>query len=168
MSTEVSIKPLSVEYEAYMWDLLYRSIFKAKTNENISREIKDLPDLKKYVENYGSRDGDLGYIVLNDKNQPVGAVWIRYFDDDYNTWGYVDSKTPEMNIALEDGYRGEGLGGKMIDKMFESLPDCVEQISISIHPENRCVSLYSRKGFVEIEKRDPAIVMLKKCKKSEN
>lgn len=158
---DVKITNLRAEYEAFMWDVLYRNIFTGKTNKDLERDMEDLPDLKKYIEDYGQRKGDFGYIALNKENQPIGAVWIRFFNDDYHSWGYIDEQTPEMNIVLEKDYRNGGIGTKLMDTIFENLPKDVKRISISIHPDNRCVSLYKRYGFEQVEYRKPAIVMVK-------
>ncbi len=156
------VKDLNPEYEAFMWELLYKNIFVARENGSADREIEDLPELKNYIEDWGKRDDDIGFIVLDEKNQPVGAAWSRLFSEDDQMWGFVDEQTPEMNISVINAHRGKGLGSRLLETMFAELKGKYEQVSLSVHPENRCVGLYKRCGFSVYDSDATALTMLKK------
>ncbi len=162
MTAGYVIKPLSSDYEAFMWKLLYDNIFVARDNGSADRELEDLPTLKKYIENWGKERGDLGYVAIDQDNQPVGAVWTRVFDEDDETWGFVDDQTPELNIATIETFRSKGAGSALLKEMIDLLRAYQHSaVSLSVHPDNRCISLYKRFGFTVYETHNNALTMKK-------
>ncbi len=162
MTAGYVIKPLSSDYEAFMWKLLYDNIFVARDSGTADRELADLPTLKKYIENWGKERGDLGYVAIDNDNQPVGAVWTRVFHEDDETWGFVDEQTPELNIATIETFRSKGAGSALLKEMIDLLRAYQHRaVSLSVHPNNRCISLYKRFGFAVYETHDNALTMKK-------
>jgi len=157
-----TIKPLRAEYEGFLWDLLYQDIFEAREESPAHRSMDDLPLLKRYMQHWGEREGDFGLLALDENNQPLGAVWVRVFDDKHKGWGYVDNSTPELNIALRQDYRNKGIGTQMLVKLIEELKGKYAQLSLSVNPHNPSVRLYERFGFEKYEDARPAITMVKK------
>lgn len=157
----VQIKPLRAEYEAFMWELLYNAIFVARESDTPNRELKDLPNLKHYIEHWGEKDGDYGLIALDEGNQPLGAVWVRNFTKEDPAWGFVDETIPELNIALVPRARNQGVGTQLLMQMLGYLKGRVEKVSLSVNPKNPSVRLYERFGFVEVTASGPAITMIK-------
>lgn len=160
----MNIKPLRAEYEAFMWELLYKTIFEAREEGPPNRDIKDLQGLKHYIEHWGEQDGDHGLIALDEGNQPMGAIWVRQFVKEDEAWGYVDDQTPELNIALSPKYRNKGVGTQLLMQMLGYLKGKVPQVSLSVNANNPSVKLYERFGFEVYKEVPPAITMLKKFK----
>lgn len=158
----IQIKPLRAEYEAFMWELLYKAIFEARETDRPNRDIKDLPDLKHYIEHWGEKEGDYGLIALDEGNQPMGAIWVRRFSAFEPAWGFVDDKTPELNIALLPKCRNQGVGTQLMMQMLGYLKGRVDQVSLSVNPNNPSVRLYERFGFEKYADKPPGITMLKK------
>ncbi len=166
MTAGYVIKPLSSDYEAFMWKLLYDNIFVARESKTADRELEDLPTLKKYIENWGKLRGDLGYVAIDQNNQPIGAVWTRMFNEDDETWGYVDEQTPELNIATIETFRSKGAGSALLREMIDLLKAYQHSaVSLSVHPDNRCISLYKRFGFVVYKAYKNAVTMKKELNK---
>jgi ribosomal-protein-alanine N-acetyltransferase len=159
-----SIKPLRAEYEAFMWELLYRAIFEARDTEHPNRDLKDLPELKHYIEHWGEKKGDYGLVALDESNQPIGAVWIRQFSETDQAWGFVDEQTPELNIALVPDHRNTGIGTKLMVQLLKDIEGKFNQLSLSVNPKNPSVRLYERFGFVKYADAPPAITMVKAMK----
>lgn len=157
----VQIKPLRAEYEAFMWELLYNAIFEARESSAPNRELKDLPDLKHYIEHWGEKPGDYGLIALDEGNQPLGAVWVRNFTEDDPAWGFVDEQTPELNIALVPKARNQGVGTQLMMQMLGYLKGRHQKVSLSVNPKNPSVRLYERFGFEKYADCGPAITMVK-------
>ncbi len=157
----IKIKPLLSDYEAFMWQLLYDTIFVARENELADRDLEELPTLKRYIKNWGDKNGDEGYVAIDENNQPLGAVWVRLFNDEEHAWGYIDSETPELNIAIDKRVRNNGIGTLLLEKMFESLSKKYKAVSLSVNVNNRCVSLYKRIGFNVYKETENELVMRK-------
>lgn len=155
------LKSLKSEYEAFMWELLYQNIFVARRFELAEREMDELPTLKKYIEDWGSRQNDCGFVAIDANNQPIGAVWARTFSAQDQVWGYVDQDTPELNIAVLETHRNQGVGDALLTAMLDKLKKRFVRVSLSVNPKNKSVNLYKRHGFSVHHSYENAVTMIK-------
>ena len=81
-----------------------------------ARDIIEMPELKLYIEEFGTRRGD-NCLVADFGGKAAGAVWARIMDD----YGHVDDETPSIAISLYREYRGRGIGSRMMREMLEQL-----------------------------------------------
>lgn len=65
---------------SFLCDMVYESAFVPEGQKPFPREILDDPSVSKYVDGWGKRSGDIGLIV-EIENQPIGAIWLRLFDE---------------------------------------------------------------------------------------
>jgi len=111
------------------------------------------PQVVVFHEGWG-RQGDTG-LVAEDAGQPVGLVWYRLFTEDAHGEGFVDDQTPELAIAVVDGFRGRGIGGELMAAAHErARRDGVVRLSLSIDADNPARRLYERLGYVDYESED--------------
>ena len=83
---------------------------------------------------------------------------LRHRLDSITGYGYVDDDTPELSIALDPPARGIGLGGRLLESLFEEVPRC----SLSLDVRNPAVGLYRRWGFQEVRRDgEHSLVMLR-------
>src|SRR5689334_14418872 len=102
-----TIRPFQAEDQAFLDEMLYQAIFVPEGNELPPRDMIHLPELSKYVAEFGQQPDDLAYIAVDDMTQqPVGAVWLRLLTGEHKGYGYVDDQTPELSIAIAPGQRG--------------------------------------------------------------
>ena len=111
--------------------------------------------MEKYVGAW--RDGsDFGFIVEAD-SEPLGAIWMRYFDAADPGYGFVDEQTPEITLGVREGFRGQGVGSALLLAAQEAAP---ARLSLSVEDGNRAIQLYESVGFVPVGRVGNSTTML--------
>ncbi|AKK02120.1 GNAT family N-acetyltransferase [Corynebacterium epidermidicanis] len=80
---------------------------------------------------------------------PAGGAWLRPGTDDRHGFGHVREGIPEVAIAVEERYKGQGLGTALLNRATELAGELgYAGISLSVHPDNaRAHRLYLHLGF---------------------
>ncbi len=152
------IRPLKLEDEPFLWEMLYQAIHLPKGQATLPREIVQIPELARYVQGWG-RKGDFGFLGSNTiAGQPIGAVWLRLPIGEYKGYGYVDDDTSELSIAVLPGYRGQGVGTQLLTHLFTSEYGQLS-LSLSVSVDNPAVRLYKRFGFETVSRSDESLTM---------
>ena len=145
-------------YEAALW------------NEHGNRpsidDLLSVPDLKKILEDWGNRQGDFALLMLDSDDQPVGAVWYRFWTKSNHSFGFVNENIPELGIAIKKEHRGKGLGTFLMKKIFDNAKEKdITKISLSVIPKNFALKLYQKLGFYKVDESDDAWTMVYDIKK---
>ena len=112
-----------------------------------------LPQVSMYYRGWG-RPGDAGF-AAEEGGRRVGAVWYRLFTEEHHGDGYVDPQTPELAIAVADGYRGLGIGRRLFEAVHEhARSEGVRRISLSVDADNSARRLYAALGYEDYEPGD--------------
>jgi len=157
-----SVIPITTENNAFLWEMLYHAVFVLPGIEPPSREIVRLPELARYVENWG-RPGDLGFYAWDAVSaEPLGAVWLRLWSPGERGYGWVEDVYPELSLAVLPGRRGEGIGSRLLARLLWSARGRYPGISLSVTPGNPARRLYERAGFVVVDTDLESIRMLLK------
>ncbi|WP_240795581.1 GNAT family N-acetyltransferase [Aquibacillus halophilus] len=135
---------------SFLWEMLYQAIYVQEGQERPSREVLNHPVIKKYLDDWG-RKGDKAFIAYDSETTPVGAIWIRVFDESSPTYGYIDSETPVLSMAILPNYRGQGIGTLLLSTLLNSTKATgVKSLSLSVDPSNPALRLYKKMGFVKV------------------
>jgi len=155
------IRPMTPADQSFLWEMLYQSLYVPQGNAPFERDVVKHPDIAKYVKEWG-REDDSGFVAIDENNRPLGAVWLRLLKDEERGFGYVDSRTPELGIAVLPEYRGKGIGADLLSRLIEAAADSYESISLSVAAENPALRLYQRLGFKEVGRCAGSITMRRK------
>ena len=111
------------------------------------------PQVVVFHEGWG-RPGDTALLAEEDDRR-VGLVWYRLFTEGVHGEGFVDERTPEVAIAVVDGFRGRGIGGQLMTAAHErARRDGIDRLSLSVDADNPAKRLYRRLGYVDYEPDD--------------
>ena len=111
-----TIRPLKNSELPLLDDYLYLAIFVPEGVQAPPREIINLPELRVYVDGFGSRPDD-HCLVAEADGEVVGAVWVRDMPD----FGHVADGVPSFAISLRPEYRGQGIGTSLMRSMLDHL-----------------------------------------------
>ncbi len=153
-----TIRHLKYDETHILDTFLYEAIFIPEGVEAPPRSIIYDPSLQVYVENFGSRKGDLCLVAEND-DKIIGAVWVRIMND----YGHVDDETPSFAISLLKEYRGFGIGTELMKKMIAELEKLgIKQASLSVQKDNYAWKMYKKLGFEIVDENAEEYIMLYK------
>lgn len=113
---------------------------------------REVPKLRRYVDGFGGRPGDLGVVGVGPSGRTVGAAWVRPFvGDERLDETYVDDDTPEVAIACRPSQRGRGIGDDLLAALVEASRAAGHRgLVLSVREGNPAQRLYERHGFVAI------------------
>lgn len=150
------IREIRLEEYGLLEEFLYEAIFIPEGVEAPPKSIIKTPDLQVYIEDFGKRKDDIGFVTEVDK-KIVGAVWVRIMND----YGHIDNATPSFAISLYKEYRNLGMGTEMMKKMLSCLRERgYKQASLAVQKANYAVKMYKTVGFEIIDENDEEYIMV--------
>ena len=153
---KIHIRPLNPQEAPVLEEFLYQAIFVPAGRQPPPREILQEPELRVYVEGFGTRPDDYALAAEAD-GKIVGAVWARIMDD----YGHVDGETPSLAISLLPECRGQGAGTALMKAMLTLLREHgYRQASLAVQKANYAVKLYRNVGFRTVDENAQEYIMV--------
>lgn len=157
----MNIRKIANSEIAFLSDMLYEAIFVPKGQEPFPKSIVEDQLLFRYIEHWGKDICDLALVAEMD-GELVGAVWGRLFSEHNKGFGYVDSITPELSIAVKPAHRNKGIGSALLAAIAKAYkPMGMRQLSLSVDKANAALRLYQRLGFELVEEVDSSLILKK-------
>lgn len=154
------IREIKLTEYSFLKEMLYQAIYLSDKKTKLPREIIDKPELKKYIENFGASDD---YCLVAEKGgELIGAIWVRHFDIKNKGYGFVDTETPELSMAVLEEFRGQGIGKELLNGMIDKLKSKYRMISLSVDKENFAYRLYRKYGFIDYIVAEKSVIMIRK------
>ena len=149
-----AIRDLRDDEIGFLQEMLYAALDWRRDVELPAAEwVLAHPQVVVFHEGWG-RSGDTA-LVAEYEDRPVGLVWYRLFTEGSHGEGFVDEQTPELAIAVVEGFRGRGVGGELMTAAHERARlDGFERLSLSVDADNPAKRLYERLGYVDYETDD--------------
>ena len=158
---DYKIRPLCQDESSLLKDFLYEAIFIPKEIEAPSREVINAPELKIYIEDFGTKEDDF-CLVADCEGKVIGAVWVRIMND----YGHIDNQTPSLSISLYKEYRNKGIGSHLMNEMMELLTKRgYSRVSLSVQKANYAVNMYLKLGFKIIKETMDEFLMVNELNK---
>ena len=108
------------------------------------------PKLEHYTRLVPDR-GDFGFVAEID-GRWVGVVWLLFLPEHDPGYGFVKPDVPELSVCVKPGYRGHGIGSRLVDKAMAASRDRkLEAVTLSVEAGNRARDLYLRVGFGPVD-----------------
>ena len=149
MPDSIKIRPAENADLPFLWEMLYEA---AAVSPDIRRMKKQnalaLPFIAHILQNFGRATGDFGFVAETSKSALCGAVWARLFPENNPGYGFVSAEIPELAIAAAPGFRGRGIGTKLLEALINAAKKKnYPALSLSVDRRNPAHKLYERFGF---------------------
>lgn len=151
-----TIRPLKDSELPLLDDFLYLAIFIPEGVQAPPREIINQPELRVYVDGFGSQPDDHCLVAETD-GAVVGAVWVRDMPD----FGHIADGVPSFAISVRPEYRGSGIGTTLMRSMLDYLRQHgYAKASLSVQKANYAARMYTKLGFRTIGETDEEYIMV--------
>lgn len=154
---DYKIRKITEEEYRLLEHFLYEAIFVPEGMPAPPKSIVNQPELKVYITDFGKKENDMGLVAQVGK-EVVGAVWVRIMND----YGHIDDDTPSFAIALDEHYRGLGIGTALMKEMRYLLKSKgYHQASLAVQKANEAaVRMYKKTGFEVFAENEEEYIML--------
>jgi ribosomal protein S18 acetylase RimI-like enzyme len=161
MDLRIIIREIEKAEISHLDSFLYEAIFIPEGQEKSNRDIINLPELSRYINNFGQINDFC--LVAELQGKLIGAIWTRVFCESEKGFGFVDSKTPELIMSILKDYRQQGIGTKLLKAMIDKLTELdYEQVSLSVDKLNYALKLYKKFGFEILESDEKSAILIKR------
>ncbi len=142
----IFLRPARPTDEAFLAEMLVEAAYwRADGPVGTVHEVMGDPELAHYISGW-PRAGDRG--VIAEDEHPIGAAWMRYLPEDNPGYGFVAADIPEIGIGVRKGWRGRGVGGRLLTALVQDAREqAITAVSLSVEADNYARRLYEKAGF---------------------
>lgn len=145
-----SIRQIEAADQAILWDLLYEALWDPPTSARRPRSVLSDTHIAAYVQDWGSKETDLGFLAISDKGSVAGGILSRLLLPPLQGGAFYDTNTPQLGIAIFPAFQRQGLGTTLFKTYLAAASTRFPRVSLGVHPENHAaIRLYRRFGFYQ-------------------
>jgi GNAT superfamily N-acetyltransferase len=156
--TDPTFRVVEPNDEPTLRDILYLALYVPPGSPAPNYAVVAQPELARYVSGWGRR-GDDGLIAFASNGDAVGAAWLRLWSEDDQGYGFIDTRTPEVSVAVRPYARGCGIGTQLLQRLFQRADESYDGLSLSVSVRNPAIRLYQRLGFMLVTVDAASITM---------
>lgn len=157
MDTSIELRATQESDRTYIARLNFLTETFGDEHGEVSEEFE--PEYGFYVESWEPNQG--GFIAW-DGCIPAGGVWLNWGNEYARGYGHIEEGIPELALAVEGRYKGQGIGTALINAATELARTLrAPGISLSVDPANeRAHRLYKHLDFEQedVYKEHPVLV----------
>jgi GNAT superfamily N-acetyltransferase len=131
--------------DTFLLEALYHALYVPLGQPPPPRSILEIPRLRGYVSGW-SAAREPG-IIAEYEDKPIGAAWVRLLAGDERGYGHVADDVPELAFSVLPGFRGQGIGTRMLESLLAATNGRFRAVSLSVHVSNPARHLYERFAF---------------------
>jgi ribosomal protein S18 acetylase RimI-like enzyme len=108
------------------------------------------PLIAAYVQDWGSKSTDLGFLAVSDDNSVAGGIMSRLLIPPLAGGAFYDEQTPQLGIAVFPAFRNQGIGTGLFETFLAAAAARFPRVALGVHPENHtAIKLYRKFGFYQ-------------------
>ena len=108
------------------------------------------PHIAIYVENWGAREIDLGFLAITSDGSVAGGILSRLLVPPLQGGAFYDDQTPQLGIAVFPAFQNQGIGTSLFRIYLSTASSRFPRVALSVHPQNHvAIRLYKSFGFVQ-------------------
>lgn len=152
------VRPLCQKERPLLKTFLYEAIFVPPGVKAPDRNVVKLPELKTYIENFGTRLGDVAF-AADQNGQVIAIAWCRVLPQ----YAWVEAPIPMLALSVLPPFRGQRIGTALLAALLRRLQQSgYAGLALSVQRANPAVRLYERAGFKTLcEQGDEKIMLYK-------
>ena len=148
----------------FLKEMLYEALFVPEGQPSFPLSILNEPEISIYIDNWRQLPNDLA-VVVEFNNELIGVIWGRTFQPPNVGFGFINSETPEICMAIKKEFRNKGIGTRLIEEISNRYAEKkIKTISLSVDKLNKAKNLYKRSGFTVIADDGTDLTMKKELK----
>ena len=159
MQTDYEIRRLTKADRPLVERILYLAAMWRPSDAQPIEAVMRQPELIIYHDGWG-RSGDIGVAAERD-GVFLGGGYCRLFTESTHGYGFVGPEVPELALAVEPPFRGQGLGAVLMEALANAARDAgCTQLTLSVENDNPARRLYRRLGYQDLDPAKPGHPMI--------
>ncbi len=142
----------------YLWRALYLSLHVRNGDSPFALTVVDEPQIAHYLTGFGRSGDDAQVAIAQTGEETIGAAWCRRMSASDPGYGFVAEDVPELGMAIEPTFRGQGIGRRLLVELLARNP----WMSLSVDRQNGSAhTLYVSLGFLVVGEDEISLTMLR-------
>lgn len=143
-----ALRPVEPGDQPVLWEILYEALWDPPSGPRRPRSVMSNPLIAAYVENWGSKPEDLGFLAVVPDSSVAGGILSRLLVPPLQGGAFFDAQTPQLGIAVFPAFQNRDIGNHLFEHYLAVAATRFPRVSLGVHPQNeKAIRLYRKFGF---------------------